>query len=409
MIKQAAMAAAAVAVVLGMPSAVSAAQLSARPSAPVGTVTEFNPALAGRVTFKVGRFPSDMRVAPDGKTLYVANYYSDSITAIRRSGGRQTVKTIHVGGAPQGLAITPDSKTLYVSRNDATTGTGDVLAFRASSYRLMKSIPVFRPGAIAITPNGRTAYILSASLTTTDVTVTPIRTATNKALRAIRIGRHLVTVSITITPNGRTAYVLGDDYARGPRTKMENYASVVIPIRTDTNHALTRITVDRYKQLGGTTPAASYLVVTPDSRALYVSGYAGVTPIRTASNTAGKPIGAGTYPFGMVVAPDGKTVYVVNDGNEVIPIQTATNTAGPAIVTGSRYPDPNPGGLAVSPDGHTLYVVTWASGQLAGIVLPINTVNHGILPAITAGLNPTRLVIAPDGGIVYVLDQVAPT
>ena len=63
-----------------------------------------------------------------------------------------------------------------------------------------------------------------------------------------------------------------------------------------------------------------------------------VTPIATATNTAGPPIPVGSDPYNIAITPDGKTVYVVNSGSgTVIPIATATNTAGPPITTGG-YP-----------------------------------------------------------------------
>jgi YVTN family beta-propeller protein len=60
-----------------------------------------------------------------------------------------------------------------------------------------------------------------------------------------------------------------------------------------------------------------------------------VTPINTATNTAGPPIVVGKQPWDMTVTPGGNTVYVTNDdASTVTPINTATNTAGPPIVVG---------------------------------------------------------------------------
>jgi DNA-binding beta-propeller fold protein YncE len=75
-----------------------------------------------------------------------------------------------------------------------------------------------------------------------------------------------------------------------------------------------------------------------------------VTPISTATNTAGAAISLGQSggPAYVAVTPNGATVYgVVTRGSgagEVIPISTATDTAGSAIVVG-LYPD----GIAFTP------------------------------------------------------------
>ena len=38
-----------------------------------------------------------------------------------------------------------------------------------------------------------------------------------------------------------------------------------------------------------------------------------MTPIATATNTAGPPIPIGRYPDAIAITPDGKTAYVAND------------------------------------------------------------------------------------------------
>jgi YVTN family beta-propeller protein len=61
-----------------------------------------------------------------------------------------------------------------------------------------------------------------------------------------------------------------------------------------------------------------------------------VTPIRTATNTAGKPIKVGAGPLAIAITPDGKTAYVANFGSaSVTPIRIATNTVGNDIKVGS--------------------------------------------------------------------------
>ena len=62
-----------------------------------------------------------------------------------------------------------------------------------------------------------------------------------------------------------------------------------------------------------------------------------VTPIRTATSTALKPIQVGQVPARIAITPDGKTAYVTNAGSgTVTPIRTATNTALKPIQVGSN-------------------------------------------------------------------------
>jgi Putative Ig domain len=70
-----------------------------------------------------------------------------------------------------------------------------------------------------------------------------------------------------------------------------------------------------------------------------------VTPIATATNTAGPPITTGNEPYAIAITPDGKTAYVVNyESGTVTPIATATGIAGPPITVGSE-----PDAIAITP------------------------------------------------------------
>ena len=84
-----------------------------------------------------------------------------------------------------------------------------------------------------------------------------------------------------------------------------------------------------------------------------------MTPIATATNTAGPPITVGGGPQAIAITPDGKTAYVTNfDSDTVTPIATATNTAGPPITVGH-----GPDAIAITPDGKTAYVANGNSGH----------------------------------------------
>ena len=69
-----------------------------------------------------------------------------------------------------------------------------------------------------------------------------------------------------------------------------------------------------------------------------------VTPIDTATGTAGTPIPVGDRPEGIAITPNGSTVYVTNtDSDAVTPIAAATNTPGtpiPSDTTPKASPSP---------------------------------------------------------------------
>lgn len=148
----------------------------------------------------------------------------------------------------------------------------------------------------------------------------------------------------------------------------------------------------------GASPSA--IVFTPDSKTAYVatgvfhqpSSYSGtVTPIDTATNTAGRPIPVPGGP--LAIAPDGKTLYVLSGRATVTPIDTSTNTPGPAIsLSPSSYLE-----LSMAPDGKTLYVLSHQTG-----ITPIDTQTNTAGPAIAVG--GTDMAITPDGKTIWGTD-----
>jgi len=70
-----------------------------------------------------------------------------------------------------------------------------------------------------------------------------------------------------------------------------------------------------------------------------------VTPIYTATNTAGKPIPVGSMPWDIAITPNGKTAYVANRGSDTVtPISIVTGRAGTPISVGS-----SPVAIAITP------------------------------------------------------------
>ena len=110
-------------------------------------------------------------------------------------------------------------------------------------------------------------------------------------------------------------------------------------------------------------------------------------PIRTATNTALRPIPIGpAWPFVITIAitPDSKTAYVANAYTDTVtPIRTATNTALAPIKVGD-----GPVAIAITPDGQTAYVVSGSGPGRPGTVIPIQTATNQALRPITGRIPP---------------------
>ena len=258
--------------------------------------------------------------------------------------------------------------------------------------------PVHRPVPSSSThdPGLGLAHPATAYVAGQSGRVTPILTATGTALKPIRIGKEYGQISsaIVFRPDGKTAYVLSS-------TVLGGGSGTVTPIRTATNTALKPIAV-------GQDPRA--LAITPDGTTIYVTNYQSgtVTPIRTATNTALTPIRVPAGSFSMAITPDGRTIYVLDLGSSqaqegmVIPIGTATNTALRSIPIGHAWPSTM--NIAITPDSRTAYVANASTGTIT----PIRTATDTALPRIRLADGAGPIAITPDGRTAYVIAGSGP-
>ncbi|WP_367916757.1 YncE family protein, partial [Leadbetterella sp. DM7] len=65
-------------------------------------------------TINTGNYPHGLRLSPDGRSLYVANVKSDSVSVIDVASLRETGR-IAVGKAPVQVGFSADGKQAYVS------------------------------------------------------------------------------------------------------------------------------------------------------------------------------------------------------------------------------------------------------------------------------------------------------
>ncbi|MGH2785476.1 MAG: bifunctional YncE family protein/alkaline phosphatase family protein [Actinomycetota bacterium] len=121
----------------------------------IGDVRDYLPSgVKVGTVIDVGDHPSDLLLAPDGKSLYVTNGNDDTVSVIDTA--TDTVRaTIDVAPypnapkstAPQGLAITPDGATLFV----ANGGNNNVAVVDTATAKVRGLIPAgWYPSAVAL-------------------------------------------------------------------------------------------------------------------------------------------------------------------------------------------------------------------------------------------------------------------
>jgi YVTN family beta-propeller protein len=325
-------------------------------------------------TIPVGKTPTGVAVAPDGATVYVANFLGASVSVIAAATNTVTA-TVPVGTQPVGIAVTPDGSHVYVTHQ----ASDDVFVIDTATNTVIAMVP---PGhgstyGAAAAPDGRFVYVTNFF----DQSVSRIDTATNSVVGEISVGDG--PKGLTVSRDGTRAYVANADGA----------SVSAIDLTTNTATATIPLTGEPWG-----------LALTPDGRFLYASmdSVSRVAVIDTASNTVLTNIDVGAAPVGIDITPDGRFVYVANNDSDTLSvIGTATNTIVATLPTGGQ---PFAFGRFIGPAvNHAPTAVDDAYATLAGT--PLTTGVPGVLgndsdvdgDALTA-----NIVIGPSHGTANV-------
>jgi DNA-binding beta-propeller fold protein YncE len=147
-----------------------------------------------------------------------------------------------------------------------------------------------------------------------------------------------------------------------------------------------------------------------NGRTLLVAVGTDVLPVDVVTHDVGRPLdlGPGRTIFGLALDPRSPTLYALVDGG-VVPVDTATATAGAFLPTGlsvsSVY---SPHGIVVTPDGRTVYVVGQGGGEYGGRLLALDAATGATGPEVSFDrfgiADPAAVAVTPDGSTVLVAD-----
>lgn len=309
-----------------------------------GEITVVDPG-AGQVLerISVGKRPRGIKLAPDGKLLYVALSGSPSAgpgvdesklpPPDRAADGIGVVdlatfkllRTLPSGQDPEAFDLSRDGKTLYISNEE----TAEVTVLDVATGKVRSKVPVGKePEGVTVRPDGKFAYVTCEG----DSEVVAIDTTTLKVVSHMRT--ELRPRSVVFTRDGSTAFATAE---RGAAVtvldgiKHETIATIKIP-----------------SQAGNPFPARPMgSVLAPDGRHVFVSDGRGgsVAVIDVASRKVVRMIDdVGDRPWGIGVSPDGKNVYTANGpSDDVSVIDVETGRVQRRIKVGGR-----PWGLIVA-------------------------------------------------------------
>ena len=291
--------------------------------------------------FPLGKRPRGIKVSPDGKSLFVAlsgspnagpgvdpktlpppDRNADGIGEIDAA-TYKVKRIIHAGADPEQLAVSADGTRLYVANEDAAqVSVVDIPSGTVIATAKMGD----EPEGVTIRPDGKVVYVTSED----EGAVYAIDTGTNKVLKKVMVGHR--PRSIGFLPDGSRAFV-----------SLENDGAIAV-VDSKAHRFLHLI------QLTGTgkTPKARPMgvLVHPDGSTVYVTTGSFGKLFFVAPNTAKATdvsMEVGQRPWGIGLSPDGKTIYTANGpSNDVSVVDLATKTVVKKIPVGNR-----PWGIAV--------------------------------------------------------------
>jgi hypothetical protein len=233
--------------------------------------------------------------------------------------------------------------------------------------------------------------------------VTPVELASHTAEAPIPLPVEgtppLGSFAVATAPDGRSAYVVTRD------TPPQGSArDVLIPIDLVTQQA------GRPIVLPGTGVTHAVVVLNSGQIVLAAVGTT-IVPVNPATRAIGTPLdlGPGRTVYGMALSPNSPMLYALVPGG-VVPVDTATAQAGVAISTGLTVSSvSSPHGVVVSPNGSTVFVVGQGGSDYGGRLAPISTAT-GVVGTVTSfdqfGIaDPAALTLTADGSTVLVADS----
>lgn len=339
-------------------------------------------------------------VAEAKRNVYVANNNSGDISAYDvAADGSLTALGSSPFTAVNGLgqvAASPDGEHLYLPGF-----SGGVYAYDVSSTGTLSPLTGspfaagVTPSGVAASPDGKHVYVSNSTFANqpdySDSSVSAYSVATDGSLEEVA-GSPFPSAAnphgVAISPDGRHLYAASS-------------FNGVSAYDIASDGSLSEVTGSPFA--AGTAP--EQIVASPDGEHLYVSNYTSsdvsaydIGSDGSLDEVAGSPFVAGTHPLGgSAVTPDGNHLYVSNvDSSDVSAYDiaadgTLTEMAGSPFSAGV-----SPFGVTASPDGKHLYVSNQGGGVSAYDIAADGTLTEMTGSQFAAGTSPFGVVVTPN-------------
>jgi uncharacterized repeat protein (TIGR02543 family) len=352
------------------------AVIDASPTAACANPTETGPCVVK--TLIVGSSPVGVAVNPAGTFAYVANAGDDSVSVIRTANNPSDIAVVatiqdHTNlFGPWGVAVSPDSTKVYVGLSN-----GFVAMIDSGNFDPASVVRIPAGGGLGML-NGIVAVgsrVFVADATNSQVVV--IDGPTKSVVGAITVGSppNSNPMGLVVNPSGTRVYVAD---ARFDDTFLIDVFEVS-GIDTSLLQVVESFVVDPFPLNGSSDNTAATpggIALSPDGRLLYVAndGLATFDPVTskmlndvtiiTLSNGSRAHVTVGTSPVGVATDPTGRTYVANRDGGTVSVLDPTTNAVVKTIGLAGGLPSVFGAFATAGPPQFALTLTTVGGGSI---------------------------------------------
>jgi len=302
-------------------------------------------------SLKTGLSPIGIAVSPDGRSVYVADFYIyGGVSQYDEGAGgllSEKAATVAAGTDPEWIAVSPDGKSVYVTNhNSKDVSQYDVGVDGSLSAKTPETVAAEgAPSGVAVSPDGNSVYVDNQeSNTVSEYNVGAGGLLSPKTTPTVHSGTN--PAGIAVSPDGKSVYV----------------TDIGVETISQYNVGAGGVLSPKTPPTVPAGPAPDRIAVSPDGRSVYVtnnevSGTVSQFDVGAGGALAAKTpatVPAGAKPLGVALSPDGKSLYTANPLGYVTQFDVGAggllSPKTPATVLVGSGPPAEPWGIALLPD-----------------------------------------------------------